>query len=285
MDTKPVIDVLNLSKRYADFQLQINNLKINEGSIVGLIGENGSGKSTFLNLLLNQIKSEIGNVKIFGLDYVKDECQIKLNLGVILEQNYFPNSFSVQQIERMLEKVYPSWDKKLYHNLIDEFDLPTNKPISNFSRGMLVKLSFAATLSHHPKLLIADEATSGLDPIVRREILSMLKEFVNNNQMTVLLSSHILSDLEQVANYFIFMENGNILLKGSQGELLNHYAIKTEITDLPLKNIKYKLYKDNMVQYLVEVSQESVDYIDYASLEEIFLFLVKGVKIDERTSL
>ena len=285
MDTKPVIEVLNLSKRYADFQLQINNLKINEGSIVGLIGENGSGKSTFLNLLLNQIKSEIGNVKIFGLDYVKDECQIKLNLGVILEKNYFPNSFYVQQIEKMLEKVYPSWDKKLYHNLIDEFDLPTNKPISNFSRWMLVKLSFAATLSHHPRLLIADEATSGLDPIVRREILSMLKEYVNNNQMTVLLSSHILSDLEQVANYFIFMENGNILLKGSQGELLNHYAIKTEITDLPLKNIKYKLYQDNMVQYLVEVSQESVDYIDYASLEEIFLFLVKGVKIDERTSL
>ena len=285
MDTKPVIDVLNLSKRYENFQLQINNLKINEGSIVGLIGENGSGKSTFLNLLLNQIKSEIGNVKIFGLDYVKDEYQIKLNLGVILEQNYFPNSFSVQQIEKMLEKIYSLWDKKLYHNLIDEFDLPTNKPISNFSRGMLVKLSFAATLSHHPRLLIADEATSGLDPIVRREILSMLKEYVNNNQMTVLLSSHILSDLEQVANYFIFMENGNILLKGSQGELLNHYAIKTEITDLPLKNIKYKLYQDNMVQYLVEVSQESVDYIDYASLEEIFLFLVKGVKIDERTSL
>ena len=285
MDTKPVIDVLNLSKRYENFQLQINNLKINEGSIVGLIGENGSGKSTFLNLLLNQIKSEIGNVKIFGLDYVKDECQIKLNLGVILKQNYFPNSFSVQQIEKMLEKIYPRWDKKLYHNLIDEFDLPTNKPISNFSRGMLVKLSFAATLSHHPRLLIADEATSGLDPIVRKEILSMLKEYVNDNQMTVLLSSHILSDLEQVANYFIFMENGNILLKGSKGELFNHYAIKTEITDLPLKNIKYKLYQDNMVQYLVEVSQESVDYIDYASLEEIFLFLVKGVKIDERTSL
>ena len=285
MDTKPVIDVLNLSKRYADFQLQINNLKINEGSIVGLVGENGSGKSTFLNLLLNQIKSEIGNVKIFGLDYVKDENQIKLNLGVILEQNYFPNSFSVQQIEKMLQKIYSRWDKKLYHNLIDEFDLPTNKPISNFSRGMLVKLSFAATLSHHPKLLIADEATSGLDPIVRREILSMLKEYVNNNQMTVLLSSHILSDLEQVANYFIFMENGDILLKGSQGELLNHYAIKTEITHLPLKNIKYKLYQDNMAQYLVDVSQERVGYKDYASLEEIFLFLVKGVKIDERTSL
>lgn len=282
MDTKPVIDVLNLSKRYENFQLQINNLKINEGSIVGLIGKNGSGKSTFLNLLVNQIKSEIGNVKIFGLDYVKDECQIKLNLGVVLEQNYFPNSFSVQQIEKMLEKVYPCWDKKLYHNLIDEFDLPTNKPISNFSRGMLAKLNFAATLSHHPRLLIADEAT---DPIVRKEILSMLKEYVNDNQMTVLLSSHILSDLEQVANYFIFIENGNILLKGGRSELLNHYAIKTEITDLPLKNIKYKLYQDNMVQYLVDISQESVDYKDYASLGEIFLFLVKGVRIDERTTI
>ena len=99
-----------------------------------------------------QIKSETSSVKIFGLDYAKDEYQIKLNLGVILEQNYFPNSFSVQQIEKMLEKIYPTWDKKLYHNLIDEFDLPTNKPISNFSRGMLAKLNFAATLSHHPRL-------------------------------------------------------------------------------------------------------------------------------------
>ena len=285
MGSKPVIDVLNLSKRYADFQLQINNLKINEGSIVGLIGENGSGKSTFLNLLLNQIKSEIGNVKIFGLDYVKDEYQIKLNLGVILEQNYFPNSFSVQQIEKMLEKIYSLWDKKLYHNLIDEFDLPTNKPISNFSRGMLVKLNFAATLSHHPRLLIADEATSGLDPIIRKEILSLLKEYVSDNQMTVLLSSHILSDLEQVADYFVFIKNGNILLKGGRSELLNHYAIKAEIKHLPLKNIKYKLYRDNMVQYLVDVSQESVDYKDYASLEEILLFLVKGVRMDEGTSL
>ncbi|KJY56302.1 ABC transporter ATP-binding protein [Lactobacillus melliventris] len=285
MGSKPVIDVLNLSKRYADFQLQINNLKINEGSIVGLVGENGSGKSTFLNLLLNQIKSEIGNVKIFGLDYVKDEYQIKLNLGVILEQNYFPNSFTVQQIEKMLEKIYSRWDKKLYHNLIDEFDLPTNKPISNFSRGMLVKLNFAATLSHHPRLLIADEATSGLDPIIRKEILSLLKEYVSDNQMTVLLSSHILSDLEQVADYFVFIKNGNILLKGGRSELLNHYTIKTEITSLPLKNIKYKLCQDNLVQYLVDVSQESVDYKDYASLEEILLFLVKGVRMDEGTSL
>lgn len=285
MNTKPVIEVLNLSKRYEDFQLQINNLKINEGSIVGLIGENGSGKSTFLNLLLNQIKSESSSIKILGLDYAKNEYQIKLNLGVILEQNYFPNSFSVQQIEKMLEKIYPNWDKELYHNLIDNFALPVNKAIKNFSRGMLVKLNFAAALSHHPSLLIADEATSGLDPIVRKEILSMLKGYVNNNKMTVLLSSHILSDLEQVADYFVFIENGSILLKGGRSELLNHFVIETDIKNLPSKNIKYKLYQDNTIQYLVDISQEGNESENYATLEEILLFLAKGVRIDERTTL
>ena len=285
MNTKPVIEVLNISKKYEDFQLQINNLKINEGHIVGLIGENGAGKSTFLNLLLNQIKSESGSIKILGLDYSKDEYRIKLNLGVILEQNYFPDSFSVLQVEKMLEGIYPNWDKELYHHLIDHFALPTNKAIKNFSRGMLVKLNFAAALSHHPRLLIADEATSGLDPIVRKEILSLLKGFVKENKMTVLLSSHILSDLERVADYFVFIEKGNILLKGERSELLNRFVIKSDISGLSLNTIKYKLYQDNTVQYLVDISQEENENTHYASLEEILLFLAKGVKIDDRTSL
>lgn len=185
----------------------------------------------------------------------------------------------------MLKMIYPSWDKELYYSLIDKFALPINKAIGDFSRGMVVKLNFAATLSHHPKLLIADEATSGLDPIVRKEILTILKKYVDNNRMTVLLSSHILSDLEQVADYFIFIENGKILLKGERSELLNHYAIKTEIAHLPLKNIKYKLSQDNIIQYLVDVSQNEVDSEDYATLEEILLFLAKGVRIDEGTTL
>lgn len=285
MNTKPVIEVLNISKKYEDFQLQINNLIINEGLIVGLIGENGAGKSTFLNLLLNQIKSESGSIKILGLDYSKDEYRIKLNLGVILEQNYFPDSFSVLQVEKMLEGIYPNWDKELYHHLIDHFALPTNKAIKNFSRGMLVKLNFAAALSHHPRLLIADEATSGLDPIVRKEILSLLEGVVKENKMTVLLSSHILSDLERIADYFVFIEKGNILLKGERSELLNRFVIKSDISGLSLNNIKYKLYQDNTVQYLVDISQEENENTHYASLEEILLFLAKGVKMDDRTSL
>lgn len=285
MNTKPVIEVLKLNKRYEDFHLQINDLKIQEGSIVGLIGENGSGKSTFLNLLLNQIKSDTCNIKILGLDNDKDENKIKLNLGVILEQNYFPDSFSVRQLGKMLQKIYPTWDKELYQKLIDKFDLPRNKQIGDFSRGMVVKLNFIATLSHHPKILIADEATSGLDPIVRKEILSMLKEFVDDNKMTVLLSSHILSDLEQVADYFIFIENGSILLKGERNKLLNHYVITTETENFPVESIKYKLFQDNTTRFLVEVSQEGVNDKNYATLEEIMLFLAKGVRIDEWTTL
>lgn len=285
MNTKPVIEVLKLNKRYEDFHLQINDLKIQEGSIVGLIGENGSGKSTFLNLLLNQIKSDTCSIKILGLDNDKDENKIKLNLGVILEQNYFPDSFSVRQLGKMLQKIYPTWDKELYQKLIDKFDLPRNKQIGDFSRGMVVKLNFIATLSHHPKILIADEATSGLDPIVRKEILSMLKEFVDDNKMTVLLSSHILSDLEQVADYFIFIENGSILLKGERNKLLNHYVITTETENFPVESIKYKLFQDNTTRFLVEVSQEGVNDKNYATLEEIMLFLAKGVRIDEWTTL
>lgn len=285
MNTKPVIEVLKLNKRYEDFHLQINDLKIQEGSIVGLIGENGSGKSTFLNLLLNQIKSDTCSIKILGLDNDKDENKIKLNLGVILEQNYFPDSFSVRQLGKMLQKIYSTWDKELYQKLIDKFDLPRNKQIGDFSRGMVVKLNFIATLSHHPKILIADEATSGLDPIVRKEILSMLKEFVDDNKMTVLLSSHILSDLEQVADYFIFIENGSILLKGERNKLLNHYVITTETENFPVESIKYKLFQDNTTRFLVEVSQEGVNDKNYATLEEIMLFLAKGVRIDEWTTL
>lgn len=285
MNTKPVIEVLKLNKRYEDFHLQINDLKIQEGSIVGLIGENGSGKSTFLNLLLNQIKSDTCSIKILGLDNDKDENKIKLNLGVILEQNYFPDSFSVRQLGKMLQKIYPTWDKELYQKLIDKFDLPRNKQIGDFSRGMVVKLNFIATLSHHPKILIADEATSGLDPIVRKEILTMLKEFVDDNKMTVLLSSHILSDLEQVADYFIFIENGSILLKGERNKLLNHYVITTETENFPVESIKYKLFQDNTTRFLVEVSQEGVNDKNYATLEEIMLFLAKGVRIDEWTTL
>lgn len=280
MQTDPVITVSDLTKRYGDFCLHIDKLDIDAGSFIGLIGENGAGKSTLLQLLLNQISSETDSIRIFGLNYQKYERQIKLKLGVVLENNFFPLSFSAIQIEKMLREIYPSWDEKLFAKLLQKFALPTTKKLKEFSRGMTVKLNFAVALAHHPQILLADEATSGLDPIVRKEILALLETYVQRQKMTVILSSHILSDLEQVASHFIFIHNGTILLQEKRADLLKRFIVTT-------KRHKrcYQLKQGETTRYLVEVTGTKPTDVHYATLEEILLFLVKGVKIDERTTI
>lgn len=280
MQTDPVITVSDLTKCYGDFCLHIDKLDIDAGSFVGLIGENGAGKSTLLQLLLNQISSETDSIRIFGLNYQKHERQIKLKLGVVLENNFFPLSFSAIQIEKMLREIYPSWDEKLFAKLLQKFALPTTKKLKEFSRGMTVKLNFAVALAHHPQILLADEATSGLDPIVRKEILALLETYVQRQKMTVILSSHILSDLEQVASHFIFIHNGTILLQEKRADLLKRFIVTT-------KRHKrcYQLKQGETTRYLVEVTGTKPTDVHYATLEEILLFLVKGVKIDERTTI
>lgn len=280
MQTDPVITVSDLTKRYGDFCLHIDKLDIDAGSFVGLIGENGAGKSTLLQLLLNQISSETDSIRIFGLNYQKHERQIKLKLGVVLENNFFPLSFSAIQIEKMLREIYPSWDEKLFAKLLQKFALPTTKKLKEFSRGMTVKLNFAVALAHHPQILLADEATSGLDPIVRKEILALLETYVQRQKMTVILSSHILSDLEQVASHFIFIHNGTILLQEKRADLLKHFIVTTK-----RHRRCYQLKQRETTRYLVEVTGTKPTDVHYATLEEILLFLVKGVKIDERTTI
>lgn len=280
MQTDPVITVSDLTKRYGDFCLHIDKLDIDAGSFIGLIGENGAGKSTLLQLLLNQISSETDSIRIFGLNYQKYERQIKLKLGVVLENNFFPLSFSAIQIEKMLREIYPSWDEKLFAKLLQKFALPTTKKLKEFSRGMTVKLNFAVALAHHPQILLADEAISGLDPIVRKEILALLETYVQRQKMTVILSSHILSDLEQVASHFIFIHNGTILLQEKRADLLKRFIVTT-------KRHKrcYQLKQGETTRYLVEVTGTKTTDVHYATLEEILLFLVKGVKVDERTTI
>lgn len=280
MRSDPVITILDLTKCYGDFCLHIDKLDINAGSFVGLIGENGAGKSTLLQLLLNQIRSDTGKIRLLGSSYQKDEQQIKLRLGIVLENNFFPLSFSAIQIEKMMRKIYPSWDEALFLTLLQDFALPTTKKLKEFSRGMTVKLNFAVALAHHPQILFADEATSGLDPIIRREILALLESYVQKQKMTVVLSSHILSDLEQVASYFVFIHNGEILLKENRDDLLKRFIVTT-------KRHKqcYQLRQAKTTKYLVEVTGKKATATRYATLEEILLFLVKGVKIDERTTV
>ena len=280
MQSKPVITISELTKNYEGFHLHIDELNIDAGSFVGLIGENGAGKSTLLQLLLNQIRSDTGSIRILGSSYQKNEQQIKLKLGVVLEKNFFPLSFSASQIEKMMRDIYPSWDEALFLTLLQNFALPPTKKLKEFSRGMTVKLNFAVALAHHPQILFADEATSGLDPIVRREILALLESYVQKQKMTVVLSSHILSDLEQVASHFVFIHNGEILLQENRADLLKRFIVTTK------KHKQcYQLKHAETTKYLVEVTGKKTTDTRYATLEEILLFLVKGVKIDEGTTI
>ena len=280
MQSKPVITISELTKNYEGFHLHIDELNIDAGSFVGLIGENGAGKSTLLQLLLNQIRSDTGSIRILGSSNQKNEQQIKLKLGVVLEKNFFPLSFSASQIEKMMRDIYPSWDEALFLTLLQNFALPPTKKLKEFSRGMTVKLNFAVALAHHPQILFADEATSGLDPIVRREILALLESYVQKQKMTVVLSSHILSDLEQVASHFVFIHNGEILLQENRADLLKRFIVTTK------KHKQcYQLKQAETTKYLVEVTGKKTTDTRYATLEEILLFLVKEVKIDEGTTI
>ena len=185
------LEVKSLSKDFGDFLLDDISFSIPTGSIVGLIGENGAGKSTTINCILNEIQKTSGEVFIFGKDHLECETDIKNDIGVIFDECCLPELFSPIELGNFFSQIYSQWDMRRYKTYLEEFELPSNKPISVFSRGMKVKLNFSLALSHHAKLLILDEATSGLDPIVRDEILDILIEFVQDENHSVLFSSHI----------------------------------------------------------------------------------------------
>ena len=199
--TDNVLEIRELSKDYGDFVLDRVSFALPRGVIMGLIGEKGAGKSTTINCILNETQKSDGQVLIFGKDHIADEIEIKDKLGVVFDENHFPDIFTPEEIGKFMCGIYSGWDWQLYHQHLEKFELPKNKKIKDFSKGMKVKLAFAVALSHNAELLILDEATSGLDPIIRDDVLDMLIDFVQNEKHSVLVSSHITSDLEKVADY------------------------------------------------------------------------------------
>lgn len=192
-----ILEVKDLVKRYQDFTLDHVSFSLPKGSILGFIGENGAGKTTTLKLILNLIQKESGRVTLFGMDHMKEERRIKEQIGVVFDESYFHDTLSPKDVASVLCRVYPTWDDRLFDRYLGRFSLPKDKVLKEFSRGMKMKLSIASALAHKPKLLILDEATSGLDPVVRNEILDVFLEFIQDEDHSVLLSSHITSDLEK----------------------------------------------------------------------------------------
>ena len=218
-----LIDVQGLCKDYGDFCLDHVDLKLPGGTILGLIGENGAGKTTTIKAILGLIRPDGGTVKVLGRE-VTEGSDFREDIGVVLDESAFHDPLKAPQVGKILAGTYRNWDAALFDAYLDRFQLPRNKKIKEFSKGMKMKLSIAAALAHHPRLLILDEATAGLDPVVRNELLDEFLAFIQDEDHAILLSSHITSDLEKAADYVTYLHRGRAVLQGAKDELLDSYG-------------------------------------------------------------
>ena len=285
---KNAIEIRNLVKNYGDkFTLGEINLDIPSGIIIGLIGENGAGKTTLIKSILNIIRSDKGNIKIFEKDIKINESEIKENIGVVLDNMFFPELLMPKDINSIMKDVYKNWDEQLFNKYLSEFKLKNNQSIKSMSKGMRKKLEIATALSHHPKLLILDEPTSGLDPVVRNEVLDIFLDFIQDEEHTILLSTHITSDLEHIADKIIFINQGKVVLDQSRDDLLDNYGIlKCDVDkfDTISKDdiIAYKKNKydcEILVNDINKIKKKYKDFIvDKITLEELMVMMIKGEK-------
>ena len=221
---KNALEVSHLTKDYGSFKLDDVSFTVPGGTIMGLIGENGAGKSTTIKCILNLIRRDGGEIQVLGLDNLRDEQAVKAQVGVVLDETTFHDGLTAPQVGKIFAKLYPNWDMALYQRYLDKFGLAGKKPVKTFSKGMKMKLSLAAAFAARPKLLILDEATSGLDPVVRDEILDEFLDFIQDEEHAILLSSHITSDLEKVADYVTYLHRGKVAVSGAKDELLDTYG-------------------------------------------------------------
>lgn len=280
-----IIEIKNLVKKYDNkFTLGSIDLEIPSGIIVGLIGENGAGKTTLIKSILNILKIDEGNIKIFNKDFNKE---VKEDIGVVLDNMFFPEILTPKDINIVMKDIYKKWDEELFKKYLNDFGLNINKQIKTMSKGMRKKLEIATSLSHHPKILILDEPTSGLDPVVRNEVLDIFLDFIQDEEHTILLSTHITSDLEHIADKIIFINKGKILLDKNRDDLLDNYGIlKCDIDSFD--NISKEdiiVYKKNKYNYEIlvdNISKIKKKYknfiVDKITLEELMVLMIKGVK-------
>lgn len=219
------IEIHNVNKTYKDFSLKDVSFNVPRGCVTGFIGQNGAGKSTTIKAVLNMIKTDSGDIRVFGADNIDEEFAIKENIGVVFDDIGFHEKLKPKHIDRILKGIYKKWDSDLFFSYLDKFGLPLNKRVGDYSRGMQMKLQIATALSHNASLLVMDEPTGGLDPIVRNEILDIFMEFIQDSEHTVFLSSHIITDLERIADYIVFIDRGKILLAEDKDTMSERHGI------------------------------------------------------------
>lgn len=275
--------ISGLTKTYKDFMLNGVSFSVPCGSIVGLIGENGAGKSTTINAVLGLIQKEAGSICVLGKEQLDNE--IKEQIGVVFDGNNYPEIFSTRKLNRVMKDIYHSWEEHTFLNLLKKFFLPADKPIKQFSKGMKMKLAIAVALSHNSKLLILDEATSGLDPVIRDDILDILLDFAQDETHSILISSHITTDLEKIADYIVFIHEGQVVFSMPKDELIEQYGIikcgAAQFEALDKSDII--VYRKMDYEWQVLVADRAAmkkkypkTLIDSVSIDEIMLLYVKG---------
>jgi len=281
------LEIKNLTKTYPDSDFRLDNISfsIPRGTIMGFVGENGAGKTSTMNAMLNITKKDSGNVRILGQEMGDKDREIREQIGVVFDAVNFPEMLTPIRLAKVMAGTYKQWDQPLFLSLAARFKLDMKMKIGKFSRGMKMKLALAVALSHRPKLLVLDEATSGLDPIVREEILSVFLEFIEDDSHSILMSSHITSDLEKIADYITFIHQGRVLLTESKDRLIYEYGIarcKTEQFERldPADRLAYRK-RDYQIDVLVGDRQAFERkyggiVMDAGTIDEIMLLLVKG---------
>lgn len=281
-----ILEVKNLTKKYKGFKLDNVSFQLQKGYIMGFIGPNGAGKSTTIKLIMNLIKKNAGEIKILGLDNIKNEKEIKQRIGFVYDENYFYEELNLINMKNIIAPFYKNWNDKAFNKYISDFNLPIKKKIKELSKGMKMKYSLAIALSHEAELIIMDEPTSGLDPVFRSEILDILYSIIQDENKGILFSTHITTDLEKIADYITFLNNGKIIFSDSKDNTLENYSI--------VKGDKLLLDGDTK-KYFVGIRENSFGFealtnnvekvkrlfknnalIEKASLDDIMIYTVRG---------
>lgn len=276
-------EAVNLVKRYEGFQLGPISLHLPEGCIMGLVGENGAGKTTLIKLLTGIVKKDGGQVRLLGRTVEADALSVREDIGVVFDESSFPFSFRGRDVDTVLKRIYRQWDSALYRQYLDRLQLPMDKPVKDFSRGMKMKLQIAAALAHRPRLLLLDEPTGGLDPIVRDEILDVFLDFIADEGHSILLSSHITADLEKIADYIAFIHKGTLRLCEPKDELLEQFGV-LKCTASQFQQLDPSLaYGVRKNQFGVEVlvrrdTAPRGAVVDPVRIDDMMLFLTKGAE-------
>ncbi|KOA21399.1 ABC transporter ATP-binding protein YtrB [Clostridium homopropionicum DSM 5847] len=281
-----ILEVKNLRKEYKDFLLNNISFDLQKGYIMGFIGPNGSGKSTTIKLIMNLVKRNQGEIKIFELDNIQNEKEVKNRIGFVYDENYYYEELSIESMKKIISPFYTEWDENIFKRYLKEFNLDPKKKIKTLSKGMKMKFSLAIALSHNAQLILMDEPTSGLDPVFRREILDILYSLIQDENKSVFFSTHITTDLEKIADYITFINNGNIVFSMPKDDILDNYGIvkgsnelldyntKKEFIGIHQNSFGFEALTDNIQKIRRQFSSNVL--IERPTLEDIMVYSVRG---------